>query len=108
MNNKKSVLSVILITLIAHSLCCIMPIICFMIGLTSIGQHVEVIHQYEGLLIILNVLSIVFGYYMYYLHRQSKCSHKHCHSSKKPFWFITIMSILLIIIPHIYEFAKGN
>lgn len=101
----KSILSVMFVSLIAHSLCCVMPVICFVIGLTSMGHYLEFMHEYEGLLIVLNLVSIAVGYYMYYLYKKSSCSHKHCHPSRKPFWIITVSSILLMIIPILYELS---
>ena len=87
----------------SHSVCCILPVIFFTIGLTSAGQYLEFMHGYENVMILVNLSAITFGYYMFYLHKYSSCDHKHCHTSKKPFWIITIISLILLVIPEVYK-----
>jgi hypothetical protein len=110
MNNRKTVIQVIVGSLMMHSLCCVLPVVCFLIGLTSVGEYFNIFHQYEWLFITLNLISIGVGFFLFEFHkRKSSCNHVVCHhSSRKSFWIISIISLALIIIPHIYEYAAGN
>jgi uncharacterized membrane protein len=104
---KKPLFRIILVSLIMHSLCCVMPVICFLIGLTTVGHFMEIFHEFEWIFIILNVVAIAAGFYMYYLHNYSGCNHRHCHPSKKPFWIISGISLSLLVVPHIYHHIFG-
>lgn len=86
-----------------HSLCCVLPIICFFIGLTTAGQYLSIVHEYEIYLVAINLIAIGVGYYMYYLHKYSTCNHKYCHSNKKPLLIISGISLILLVFPLIYH-----
>lgn len=62
-------------------------------------------HAYESVFITLNLISIVFGFYYTYLHKVKKqCDHDHCHKkSKTAYWIATIVSLILMIVPHFME-----
>lgn len=100
---KKRVIQIIYTTLFAHSFCCVLPIICFFIGLTSIGEYLTIFHEYEWVFITLNLLAIVGGFFLFQIHKtKSSCTHDNCnHLSKKSYWIITSISIFLIIVPHL-------
>jgi hypothetical protein len=95
---KNRVISLMFITLLTHSLCCVLPVICFFIGFISAGQYFDSFHKYETVLVVINIVAIAYGFYMYYLHDLSACDHKHCHTNKTPFWIVTIISLLMIIL----------
>jgi uncharacterized membrane protein len=77
-----------------------------MVGLI-IGVNVMgvMFHAYESMFITLNLISIAVGFYYTYLHKVKKnCNHDHCHSrNKKVYWIVTVISLLLMIIPHVIE-----
>lgn len=57
------------ITLLCHSLCCILPMFGFIVGINVVGHA---LHDYEGFFIGLNILAILFGFYLTYFHKNSK------------------------------------
>jgi hypothetical protein len=97
MTLKKSFFSGIIFTFVAHSFCCGLPLIGVLVGVNGIGYF---LHEYEVYIILLNIALIVFGYYVHYHHKKkSNCSHKHCTSKEKHYyWATTIVSVLLMIL----------
>ena len=101
-NLTKLSVSSIVITMLCHSFCCILPIFGWVVGLNVIGA---VMHQYEPIYIGLNIISIIVGFYVTYYHKKKKnCDHTHCHKiNARGYWIATIISLGLIIIPHLIE-----
>jgi len=97
---KKTIISGLLLTLAAHSFCCILPLICFLLGFSSASSYFEFIHPYENYIFGLNIFLIIAGYYVHYIHKiKSKCDHQHCHSNsgKVTYWIITFISIIIMV-----------
>jgi hypothetical protein len=102
-NLKQLSLNSVFITLFCHVFCCVLPMIGVIVGLNAFGMF---LHAYEGVFITLNIISIIAGFYFTYLHKVKKnCDHNHCHNdrSKIVFWIATGLSLLLMIVPHIFE-----
>ena len=104
MNGKnylnKIILGSIITTMLCHSFCCILPLVGFMVGFNIIGA---VMHSYEWVYIILNIISIIVGFYITYFHKKKKnCDHTHCNNSNvNTYWIATSISIVTIIVLHV-------
>lgn len=89
--------------MLCHSLCCVLPLVGWIVGLNLIGV---ITHAYEWVFISLNILAIIGGFYYTYPHKvKKKCDHDHCHSNvnKRVYWIATIVSVVLMILPHLVE-----
>jgi predicted Co/Zn/Cd cation transporter (cation efflux family) len=99
-NIGRIAISSIVVTMLCHSLCCILPMLGFIISFNVVGA---VMHQYEYVYIILNIVSIVVGFYITYFHKKKKkCDHSQCHKTNvHGYWIATGISIFLMIVSHL-------
>ncbi len=52
-----------------HTICCVVPVLMFLIGVTTTFQFTNFIHEYKWYVYGLNLLLIGFGFYSNYLHK---------------------------------------
>lgn len=99
-NITKVVLNGIWVTVLCHSLCCILPIFGVVVGLNILGDFLS---RYEEWFISLNIVAMLGGFYLTHIHKKKKhCDHKNCHSDnmKTYYWIATGVSLFLIFLSH--------
>lgn len=96
-NLRKQSINSIIVTMLCHSFCCLFPILGMLVGANISGI---IPHTNEVLLIALNVLFILCGFYFVYFHKISKdCDHTKCNKTTQiTYWIATVLSIALLIV----------
>jgi hypothetical protein len=95
LNLRKITINSIIITMLCHSLCCVL--LAWIVGFNVVGSA---LHAYEPIFIMINLVAIIGGFYFTYLHKvQKHCDHNNCHkTNKKVYWIATVISIVLMIV----------
>ena len=99
---KKAANTSILFTLIAHSMCCLLPMISMILGVNVISGLA--FHGFEIYLLIFNLVLIGIGVYLNFLHKSNKsCSHNKCKKTNYKFIIISILSLLAVVYQYFHH-----
>jgi hypothetical protein len=95
---KVLIKSGIILTLFAHSFCCLLPLLGMLVGINVLGNF---LHGMAPFLILLNVVFIIIGFFVSRYHNSDGlCGHKHCRKNKISYIKYSVGAILLMAALH--------
>jgi hypothetical protein len=99
---KKAANTSILFTLIAHSMCCFLPLVSLTLGVNVLSGLA--FHGIEIYLLIFNLVLISLGIYLNFLHKSNKsCSHNKCKKTNYKFIIISSLSLLAVLFQYFHH-----